>query len=164
LSCAPHESPSLSKDRKHGRRLSAGQAAPAQPEVAAAGAIVAPIRRGHAAFRRLVRSDHPHMVYKDEEQTGADRLMTRRLRRKLHALAAQVNKQWPSVQLRVTEAWDGDGEHGKRSLHYEGRAADLTASDRDTAKLGRLAGLAVEVGFDWVYFENASHVHVSVRK
>jgi hypothetical protein len=90
--------------------------------------------------------------------------MTRRLRTKLHLLADRVTEEWPRVQLRVTEAWDEDSEHGKRSLHYEGRAADLTLSDRDTQKLGRLAGIAVEAGFDWVYFENASHVHVSVRR
>ena len=104
------------------------------------------------------------IVYKDEEGTGADRLMSARLRQKLHVLAAKVEREWPEVRLRVTEAWDENGEHGSKSDHYEGRAADLTTSDRDTGKLGRVAGLAIESGFDWVYFENASHVHVSVRR
>lgn len=133
-------------------------------EVAAAGAIRAPIKRGEPAFAGLVESEDPLIVFKDEEGTGADRLMTPRLRSRLHRLARMVQKQWSGVSLRVTEAWDDQGEHGDKSLHYEGRAADLTTSDRDSKKLGRVAALALDAGFDWVYFENDSHVHVSVRR
>jgi len=128
-----------------------------------AGAITAPIQRDRQRFSSLVRSDHPLIVFKDEEGSGADRLMSSRLRTRLHRLAELVATEWPHLRLRVTEAWDESGEHGKSSLHYEGRAADLTTSDKDPGKLGRLAGLALEAGLDWVYFEDASHVHVSVR-
>ena len=164
LACTPHDLPSLSKERRHAERLHPGQAVPGRAEAEVVGAIRAPITREHPGFRRLVRSESPLIVYKDEEGTGADRLMSARLRQKLHVLAAKVEREWPEVRLRVTEAWDENGEHGSKSVHYEGRAADLTTSDRDTGKHGRVAGLAIESGFDWVYFENASHVHVSVRR
>jgi hypothetical protein len=144
--------------------LRVGEHAPKTGEAATVGTLQQRIERNGPGFERLVECDAQRIVFKDEEGTGADRVMTARLRSRLLRLSRLVRQRWPGVSLRVTEAWDEDGEHASSSLHYEGRAADLTTSDLDRTKLGELARLAVDAGFDWVYYEDESHIHVSVRR
>jgi hypothetical protein len=147
---------------RSGGALAPGTYVPARREQEAIGRVSRKIARGSADFARLIVNDDPNVIFKDEETTGADRLMTPRLRKSLVRLGDLVEREWPRVRLRVTEAWDEDLEHGVVSAHYEGRAADLTTSDLDPDRLGRLAWLAAEAGFDWVYYEDG-HVHASVR-
>ena len=141
-----------------------GQKIPNQAEVQASGAAHSKIKRGSPEFDFLVRNDNADIVFKDEEGTGADRMMTANLNEKVNTLASLVKREWSEIKLRVTEAWDEQDEHSGHSLHYEARAVDLTTSDKDGAKLGRLARLAVNAGFDWVWLEDPSHVHASVKK
>jgi len=103
------------------------------------------------------------LIIKFEEGDCSDSKMTKNAKFRVLDLANRVDKEWNGkVKLRITEAWDNNNEHGKFSLHYEGRAVDLTTSDLDLKKYSRLASLAAEVGFTWVYFEG-NHVHASVK-
>ncbi|MDF3886685.1 glycoside hydrolase family protein [Cupriavidus basilensis] len=143
--------------------LELNQKVPKAGEISTCGPIKRKITRDDPAFQSLVRCQHPRIVFKDEEGTGADRMMSPRLRSALEQLADATGKEWTGTRLRVTEAWDENNEHAGSSLHYEGRAVDITTYPVDSAKLGRLGRLAVNAGFDWVWFENVAHVHASVK-
>jgi hypothetical protein len=150
--------------KRNRTQLALGERMPNEVEARVVGAADEPIARASGGFKTLVACEDCPFVFKDEERNQSDRMMTPRLRRNLVQLSKLVSQTWPKLELRVTEAWDDRREHGAGSVHYEGRAADITTSDQDPAKLGTLAALAVRAGFDWVFYENATHVHVSVKR
>src|ERR1041384_1827980 len=67
--------------------LQPGQQVPNLTEEDAIGAVTTRISRLRPEFRPLARDDNADIWFKDEETTGADRLMTRRLSQRLNRLA-----------------------------------------------------------------------------
>lgn len=144
--------------------LTLGQKVPNKSETDTVGAISGKIIRGTPDFAKLVKNTNTDIVFKDEEGTEADKMMSPRMKEKLDKLAELVKAEWTGLKLRVTECWDENNEHSATSTHYEGRGADITVSDVDKSKLGRLGQLAVDAGLDWVFYEDNAHIHVSVKK
>jgi hypothetical protein len=81
---------------------------------------------------------------------------------------SKVRQYWHGeVKVKVIRAYD-DGEGKKRkndpkSLHYEGRAVDITTSDSDRKKYAMLGRLAIDAGFDWVRYPSRAYIHASVK-
>ncbi|XP_035695372.1 uncharacterized protein LOC118429104 [Branchiostoma floridae] len=99
----------------------------------------------------------------------ADRVMSKALLDHLRTVQRMVQDEFSGVKLKVLEAWDEPhagattGDHPAGSLHYEGRAAKLTLSDGDAAKLPRLAAFCICDGAGYV--ENkGDHILVAVQK
>jgi hypothetical protein len=144
---------------ERGPVLVLGQRAPAQSEAASVGPFRGLVPRDSS---KLVENTNPNIVFANEEGSGDDRYMTLRLKEKTDILAGLVMLEWPGVKLRVTDAWDEGRGHAPTSRHYEGRAVDLTTFPKDRSKLGQLCALAVQAGYDWVFYENDQHIHASV--
>lgn len=127
----------------------------------ASGKSLGPIKFGSAAYKQLPTNYNPGIVF----ENIPSRRMSQRCSTALNKLEKLVKGKWPRVKLRVIAAWDkkANHKHDIHSLHYEGRAVDIMTSDRDRSKLGLLAGLAVEAGFDWVRYVKKYRVHASVR-
>jgi hypothetical protein len=88
----------------------------------------------------------------------------------LSNLADLVAAEWgEGTQVMVTEAYDSLLDHHnfqpnrdlRYSLHFEGRSIDVITWPPDEGRTGRLCGLALQAGFDWVHNEG-DHCHASL--
>lgn len=143
-------------------------------ESLAVGPMMCHITRDSCAYNRLVGKLDPSIIYKEEETAPfatEDLLVHPAIVQPLTRLNQLVQSEWNgAVQLRITDAYDSLLSHDppdsipaeRYSLHYEGRAVDLTTFPVDRELYPRLCALAVCAGFDWVHNE-ITHCHASVK-
>uniref|UniRef100_H2YWW4 Hedgehog protein n=1 Tax=Ciona savignyi TaxID=51511 RepID=H2YWW4_CIOSA len=155
--------------RKPGRELVPflkGEYVPKMSEqtIGASGPSTGRITRTSPRFHHeLVPNWNTDIEFRDEEESNEDRFYDAgTCKERLDNLAIRVANQWVRVKLKVLEAWDEGNDRLDDPLHYEGRAVDITTNDQDRRKYPMLARLAVEAGFDWVYY-NDNIVHCSVK-
>lgn len=144
-----------------------------QTQTAAAGPMLCRIEPGSCGYHHLVGNLDPEIVFKREEEPPLDRediLMHPAMLLPLYHLNELVLAEWKGdVRLRVTDAYDSLLEHDlgqpdenrKSSLHFEGRAIDLTTWPIEPDRYGRLCSLAHCAGFDWVHNEG-DHCHAAI--
>lgn len=134
------------------------------------------VEQGHL-WRFVDSLGNYYLIVKDEEAPqfkGSDYYMSARTRTCVKELASQVFRATNGkVIIRITEAYsdrkDGDKPHERGSLHYQGQAVDVTAvAVRSRAlvpsELGRIGYFAWRSGCDFVWFEDASHLHVGIQE
>ncbi len=156
-----------------GQHISAGGSY-TEIEASASGRMVCHLERDSCAYHRLVGILDPTIVFKREEEPPYDTediLMHPAVLRPLSRLNKLVLAEWDGAfQLRITDTYDSLLEHDpsqtetsrRYSLHYEGRAIDLTLWPIDRSRYGRLCALAHCAGFDWVHNEG-THCHASIN-
>ncbi|XP_065656896.1 cadherin-related tumor suppressor isoform X2 [Hydra vulgaris] len=130
-------------------------------EILISGAIRDVIKRNSPGFRKiLVRNSEPNINF----QTEDSRLMTSRAKQKIDALASLVTSRFDkNIKVVVLKAWtDVVEKEDKVSLHYEGRAFLIRASNNNKTLLSNLMVLAIEAGFDWVYYKYEDSIYLSV--
>jgi hypothetical protein len=132
------------------------------------------IERNSCAYRQLVGILEPTIVFKQEEQEPyytEDMVIHPAMIQPLSRLNELVKAEWGNTfRLRVTDAYDSLLEHDpptsershRYSLHYEGRAIDITTWPVEPSLYGRLCALAHCAGFDWVHHEG-THCHASIK-
>lgn len=140
----------------------------------AADPMVCRIERESCSYQYLVGNRDPTIIFKNEEAfpfNHEDFLMHPAMLLPLNRLNELVFQEWGGqVQLRVTDAYDSLLEHDlnqpdetkKNSLHFEGKAIDLTTWPIDQTRYGRLCVLAHCAGFDWVHNE-VTHCHAAIK-
>ncbi len=140
----------------------------------ASGPMVCRIERNSCTYDLMVGNLEPSIVFKQEEvwpYNVEDVVMHPAMIQPLSHLNQLVQIEWKgSIQLRVTDAYDSLLEHDlnqtdpsrKYSLHFEGRAIDLTTWPVDRLLYDRLCALAHCAGFTWVHNEG-SHCHASIK-
>jgi Hedgehog amino-terminal signalling domain len=145
-----------------------------QTETEAAGPMLCRIERNSCAFHYLVGDLGPGAIFKREEEPPFDEediLMHPSMLMPLYRLSTLVIEEWGGEShLRVTDAYDSLLEHDlgqqdlgrKYSLHFEGRAIDLTLWPIEREKYSRLCALAHCAGFDWVHNEG-DHCHAAIE-
>lgn len=136
--------------------------------------MICRIDRDSCAYQTLVGLLDPTIVFKREENPPYDTediLLHPAMLAPLSRLSRLVLDEWDGAyNLRVTDTYDSLLEHDlsqtdlnrKYSLHFEGRAIDLTLWPIDRSRYGRLCALAHCAGFDWVHHEG-THCHASIR-
>lgn len=167
MACGPVQNGNSIRGKNNPMKLKQRLPDTEETSMSASGSYSGRVRRGSEAYEALERNFNPEIVFKDDESNADDRRMTKNCQRKLNILAAAVKSKWgANVKLRVITAYDIDDakkRHGPHSLHHEGRAVDITTSDRDKAKYPFLGRMAYDAGFDWVYYATKGYIHASVK-
>jgi len=138
-------------------------------------------------YTNMIYYDHPSIIFKGDitpeysannhdnktfsnPKNNYNHYIHPKLISPLEELARLIKEYDPELRLRVTSAyrnWEV-WYHYYNSLHHVGRAVDVTLYDIKDNLIPReahslLYNFSIKAGFDWVYFEDKYHFHLSIK-
>ncbi|XP_010209644.1 PREDICTED: sonic hedgehog protein, partial [Tinamus guttatus] len=137
----------------------------AEKTLGASGRYEGKITRNSERFKELTPNYNPDIIFKDEENTGADRLMTQvEPRRYLYlCLLTSLSNPKGRICLSIFERPPFPSPPPPPAPQTRLVPPLNVNPISPDNKYGILARLAVEAGFDWVYYESKAHIHCSVK-
>uniref|UniRef100_A0A4W3I343 Hedgehog protein n=1 Tax=Callorhinchus milii TaxID=7868 RepID=A0A4W3I343_CALMI len=154
--------------RGHGRRRPPRKLTPlaykqyipnvAEKTLGASGRYEGKITRNSERFKELTPNYNPDIIFKDEEDSGADRLMTQVQQPGLMNLSS-LGHVWKGLKIVLSQAFEEIGANSLPTLRSHKLSIEVSTSQRRRKKKTQAVQTAGEAGNRWMFRISLSRLH-----